>query len=205
MKDLEGQTPPATTWVFQKHLLHQGTEILRKSCSSWKLRALLPGKISPSCRDLHVPFWAAPSLCFHVNPAAAPGLLFFVSITRCQCVATPSRHGQAVVEAGSHQWTSTGHPSACHLTMPTTHRGSLGPDVTGVWLWILLTASLLSLTHMPREGWAAPEDKNKTLRHRVPCPIPVLQPCLHLLCQDPPIQAMDAQPDGSSGTGTCAS
>lgn len=45
---------------------------------------------------------------FHLNqehgklPGAAAELPFFVSITRCQCVAVPSRHGQAVVVAAGH-------------------------------------------------------------------------------------------------------
>lgn len=76
-----------------------------------------------------------------------------------------------------------------HLTLPchdtTTHYGPLGPGITGVRLWLFLPTSPLSLAHMPREVRAVPAAQGTTLGHQVLLPLPMLQPHLHLLCQDP--------------------
>lgn len=105
------------------------------------------------------------------------GLLFFVSITRCQCVAIPFRHGQAVVVAGCHQWTPTGHPSPYHIMTP--------PPAMVLWVQGSLASGSGSFSpHHPSHSHVCP-GQSTALGHRVLLLLPVLQPRLRLLCQDP--------------------
>lgn len=88
------------------------------------LHLMMPGRYHQAARTYKYPSWLPHHCAFTGTQqqnqllGGEAGLLFFVSITRCQCVAIPSRHGQAVVVASSHGWTSTGHASPYHVMKP---------------------------------------------------------------------------------------